>query len=105
MGDDRLTGTKYVWSYGEENVPDKHRERLASLTARGMMRKLKTARAWSIKESLRDMWKCRSRVDAYSGQRDHSVRAIVITRSDHRDRSSERSDAPRFSPLSSLLAS
>jgi transposase len=64
VGDDRLTGTKYVWSYGEENVPDKHRERLASLTARGMMRKLKTARAWSIKESLRDMWKCRSRVEA-----------------------------------------
>lgn len=64
VGDDRLTGTKYVWSYGEENVPDKHRERLASLTARGMTRKLKTARAWSIKESLRDMWKCRSRVEA-----------------------------------------
>ena len=64
VGDDRLTGTKYVWSYGEENVPDKHRERLASLTARGMTRKLKTARAWSIKESLRDLWKCRSRVEA-----------------------------------------
>jgi transposase len=64
VGDDRLTGTKYVWSYGEENVPDKHRERLARLTARGMMRKLKTARAWSIKESLRDMWKCRSRTAA-----------------------------------------
>jgi transposase len=64
VGDDRLTGTKYVWSYGEENVPDKHRERLARLTARGMMRKLKTARAWSIKESLRDMWKCRSRTQA-----------------------------------------
>jgi transposase len=64
LGDDRLTGTKYVWSYGEENVPDKHRDRLAELTARGMMRKLKTARAWSIKESLRDMWKCRSRTAA-----------------------------------------
>jgi transposase len=63
-GDDRLTGTKYVWSYGEENVPDKHRDRLARLTARGMMRKLKTTRAWSIKESLRDLWKCRSRIQA-----------------------------------------
>jgi hypothetical protein len=30
---------------------------------------------------------------AYSGHRDHSVREIVITRSDDRDRSSERSDA------------
>jgi transposase len=64
VGDDRLTGTKYVWSYGEEKVPDKHRDRLARLTARGMMRKLKTTHAWSIKESLRDMWKCRSRTAA-----------------------------------------
>jgi transposase len=63
-GDDRLTGTKYLWSYGEENVPDKHRDRLARLTARGMMRKLKTTRAWAIKESLRDLWKCRSRTQA-----------------------------------------
>src|SRR5712692_10414919 len=30
---------------------------------------------------------------AYSDHRDHSVRAIVITCSDHRDRSSERNDA------------
>jgi transposase len=61
QGDERLTGTKHVWGYGEENVPDKHRERLAALTARGMTRKLKTTRAWSIKESLRDLWQCRSR--------------------------------------------
>jgi hypothetical protein len=33
------------------------------------------------------------RVSAYSGHRDHSVRSIMITRSDDRDRSSERSDA------------
>jgi transposase len=26
-----------------------------------MTRKLKTTRAWSIKESLRDLWRCRSR--------------------------------------------
>jgi hypothetical protein len=63
-GDDHLTGTKYLRSYGEENVPDKHRDRLARLTARGMMRKLKTTRAWSIKEGLRDPGKCRSRVEA-----------------------------------------
>jgi hypothetical protein len=40
---------------------------------------------------------------AYSGHRDHSVRAIVITRSDHRDRSSERSDARAI--VSSLVLS
>ena len=61
QGDERLKGTKYLWSYGEENVPDKHRGRMAELTARAMMPKLRTARAWSIKESLRDLWKCRSR--------------------------------------------
>jgi transposase len=61
QGDGRLTGTKHGWGYGEENVPDKHRDRLAALTARGMARKLKTTRAWSIKESLRDLWQCRSR--------------------------------------------
>src|SRR6266542_1912818 len=38
------------------------------------------------------MWE-RRRNGAYSGHRDHSVRAIVITCSDPRDRSSERSDA------------
>jgi hypothetical protein len=32
-------------------------------------------------------------IDAYSGHRDHAVWAIVITRSEDRDRSSERSDA------------
>src|SRR5262245_52626752 len=41
---------------------------------------------------------------AYSGDHDHSVRAIVITASTDRDRSSERSDASRFSPRSPLLA-
>jgi hypothetical protein len=40
---------------------------------------------------------------AYSGHRDHSVRAIVITHSDHRDRSSERSDARAI--VSSLVLS
>jgi hypothetical protein len=36
-------------SYGEENIPDQHRDRLARLTARGMMRTLKTTRAWSAR--------------------------------------------------------
>jgi|SRR5579871_4652194 len=51
-GDETLTGSKYLWLYAEENLPDKHRERFAELKAIN----LKTARAWAIKESLRDLW-------------------------------------------------
>jgi transposase len=51
--DDRtLTGTKYLWLYGEENVPERQRERFAEL--KGLQ--LKTARAWALKECLREMW-------------------------------------------------
>jgi transposase len=51
-GDDRLVGSRYFWLYGRENVPDKH---LASFD---ILRhaNLKTARAWAIKEQLRDLW-------------------------------------------------
>ena len=64
QGDDTLTGSKYVWLYGEENVPDHHQERFTELTRRRSRKPLKTARAWSLKESLRDLWRCRSRVAA-----------------------------------------
>jgi len=64
QGDETLTGSKYVWLYGEENVPDRHRERWNELTRRRSRKKLKTARAWALKESLRDLWRCRSRRQA-----------------------------------------
>jgi len=51
-GDERLAGTKYVWLYGWENLPETHRERFDQL--RGQ--KLKTGRAWAIKEMFRDFW-------------------------------------------------
>jgi transposase len=51
-GDETLTGSKYLWLYGEENLPEKHEERFSVLKRM----KLKTARAWAIKESLRDLW-------------------------------------------------
>ena len=57
-----------AWAGAQEKtlaeLKGEHRERLAALTARGMTRKLKTTRAWSIKESLRDLWRCRSQVAA-----------------------------------------
>lgn len=52
IGDETLTGTKYLWLYAEENLPEKHRERFAAL--RGL--NLKVGRAWAIKESLRELW-------------------------------------------------
>ena len=60
QGDETLTGSKYVWLYGEENVRDHHQARFTELTRRGAGRRLQTARAWALKESLRDLWRCRS---------------------------------------------
>jgi transposase len=51
-GNETLTGSKYLWLYGEENLPEKHEQRFSVLK----QMKLKTARAWAIKESLRDLW-------------------------------------------------
>ncbi len=52
IGDETLTGTKYLWLYAEENLPEKHRERFATL--KGL--NLTVGRAWAIKESLRALW-------------------------------------------------
>ena len=51
-GDDRLKGTKYLWLYSEENLPDRYRPILEAL--KGM--NLKVGRAWAMKESLRGLW-------------------------------------------------
>ena len=51
-GDDRLAGTKYVWLYGWENLPPTQQERFDQL--RGQ--RLKTGRAWALKEMFRDFW-------------------------------------------------
>jgi len=52
IGDETLTGTKYLWLYAEENLPEKHRDRFAAL--KGL--NLQVGRAWAIKESLRELW-------------------------------------------------
>ena len=51
-GDERLTGSKYLWLYGKGNLPDKHQDHFEELKAMN----LKTGRAWAIKESLREIW-------------------------------------------------
>lgn len=52
QGDKRLAGSKYLWLYSAENLPNKHRGRFAALRDTD----LKTSRAWAIKESLRHFW-------------------------------------------------
>jgi len=59
-GDPTLKGTRYLWLYGKENVPDSRAEQFSSLQSM----KLKTARAWAIKEMLRELWDCPDRSDA-----------------------------------------
>lgn len=56
IGDETLKGTKYLWLYAAENLPDRHRVRFDQLRAI----QLKTGRAWAIKESLRELWNYRS---------------------------------------------
>ena len=52
-----LTGTKFLWLYARERLPSRYWEQFSSLKAAG----LKTARAWAIKETLRELWRYKSR--------------------------------------------
>jgi transposase len=51
-GDKSLSGSKYLWLYSAENLPERHQSRFDDLR-RG---DLKTSRAWAIKENLRYFW-------------------------------------------------
>ncbi|MDA8359125.1 MAG: transposase [Actinomycetota bacterium] len=51
-GDKSLSGTKHLWVYSAENLPERHQDRFAILRGGD----LKTARAWATKESLRHFW-------------------------------------------------
>lgn len=51
-GDDTLKGTKYLWLYSRENLPDHHRPTLSFLRRLH----LKVGRAWALKETLRQLW-------------------------------------------------
>lgn len=51
-----LKGTRQMWLYGLENLPEKWGERLRELKDSQM----KTARAWRLKETLRAMYKCQT---------------------------------------------
>lgn len=53
-GDETLKGTKYLYLFGKENLPERSKARFAELKKRD----LKSGKAWAIKENLREMWKC-----------------------------------------------
>jgi transposase len=56
-GDKTLAGTKYLWLYSLENLPDRHADRFALLRGGD----LRTSRSWAIKESMRHFWSYRRR--------------------------------------------
>ncbi len=51
-GDETLKGSKYLWLYSRENVPERRRDEFNAL----MRQELKVGRAWAIKEALRRLW-------------------------------------------------
>lgn len=51
-GDETLKGSKYLWLYSRENVPERRQDEFDAL----MRQELKVGRAWAIKEALRRMW-------------------------------------------------
>ena len=51
-GEEILKGTKYLWLWSEENIPEWRREEFDTIRAKD----LRVCRAWAIKENLRHMW-------------------------------------------------
>lgn len=51
-GDKTLAGTRYIWLYAQENLPERYWDSFERLRQAN----LKTGRAWAIKESIRKLW-------------------------------------------------
>jgi len=51
-GDDTLKGSRQLWLFAEENVPEKRRDEFQALVRAD----LQTAKAWAAKETLRRTW-------------------------------------------------
>jgi transposase len=56
-GDDTLVGTKHLWLWRQENLPEKYHDWFAQLRTAN----LKTGRAWAIGECLRGLWEYTSK--------------------------------------------
>jgi transposase len=55
-GCEKLKGTKYLFLWNEENIPEYRREEFERLRSQD----LKVCRAWAMKENIRHMWKYHS---------------------------------------------
>lgn len=51
-GDNRLSGSRYLWLSGQDNLTDAQRERFDAIYSQ----ELETGKAWAYKEMLRDLW-------------------------------------------------
>lgn len=51
-GEQVLKGTKYLWLWSEENIPEWRREEFETVRAKD----LRVCRAWAIKENIRHLW-------------------------------------------------
>jgi transposase len=52
QGEEILKGTRYLWLWNKENIPEYRQEEFAELRKSN----LKVGRAWALKEQLREMW-------------------------------------------------
>lgn len=52
-GDKALRGSKYLWLYSREKLPEAKEQRFEEL----MKRELKVGKAWAMKEAFRELWK------------------------------------------------
>jgi transposase len=52
FGEEVLKGTKYLWLWSQENIPQWRREEFDALRTKD----LRVCRAWAIKENLRNLW-------------------------------------------------
>lgn len=59
-GDERLTGTKHLFLFNLENLPESRAAQFDQLKDAD----LKTSRAWAMKENFRQFWNCSTREEA-----------------------------------------
>ena len=59
-GNTDLKGTRYIWLYASENLPDKYREKYEELKKSDLM----SGKAYPMKENIRELWNAPSRDDA-----------------------------------------
>lgn len=60
-GDNPLKGTRQLWLFAEENLPEQKRDEFESLRTMD----LDVATAWAQKENLRHLWECANEAEAH----------------------------------------